>query len=504
MRGEVTIPAAAAACIFVPLFASMIVAAQPADSAAYASLRAAVAVHDSRHPALSTAEALADAGLYDEAFDILREHAPGPESETESKDTARKRDASWRVSSGVDYYHLEDFDTAAMTPEELRDYQRLTETPLSVWLRGKSIIRPALPGVEEIAPEMYVSDRKARLETPARFSLPGGRMGIEPSLKAEKRLRAYAAGASFEPASADSSDMGGMSLRLTAGNGRHSDKPFIWSVPVTLDWEHYRHDHPGYEAFVEYRAAPSLEWRPASRPVGGRISATLEYEDYYRAQSDSLDAFRPSVRAEAYLRKGGVNVRAEGAWMGDRYMHASGLKAVDRGEGGFRGEYGITDWLSAKLRVRGMYSREHYGAGVITGAFEGSEIIAEPAVEIGIGGQLTVGPEFLWERRWAERVENRYIWEARQAWEPALRAIWSSSVLEASLRGAFRSETIEEEFKSSFTGDSRSFRAGGDIVVMPLPTLSLNLFADYQYRTYPVLARVTENVSVSASATVKF
>lgn len=500
-----TIPTAAGSFLFLLFSLSMIAAAPPADSAAYASLRATVASADSTRPAaLTTADALAEAGLYGEALDILREHASGRKSATEREDTARKGDAAWRFSSGLDYYHLEDVDTAEMTAEELRDYRRLTQTPLSVWVRGKSTIRPASPAVEEIAPQAYVSDRKARMETAARFSLLDGRMGIEPSLKAEKRLRADTAGASFEPASADSSDMGGLSLRLTAGDGTGSDNPVRWSVPGTVNWEHYRFDNPGYEAFVEYHLTPSLEWRPASTLPGGRLSAALEYENFYRPESDSLDVLRTSARAEAYLRKGRANVHAEGAWMGERYVHATALGAIDRIESAFRARYGFIEWLSVKLRVRGMYEQERYGAGEFSGALDGSELIAEPAVEIGIGEHVKLGPELLWERRWARQAKERYIWDARQAREPALRMMWSSTVLEASMRGAFRSEKVDEEFKSDLFDDNWSFRAGGDIALMPLPALSIHLFADYQYRTYPVLVRVTENTSISASATVRF
>ena len=151
-----------------------------------------------------------------------------------------------------------------------------------------------------------------------------------------------------------------------------------------------------------------------------------------------------------------------------------------------------------------MYSREQYGAGEFSGLVDGSELVAEPAVEIGIGNHVTLGPELLWERRWAEPAGERYLWEGRNAWEPALRIVWSSALLDASVRGAFRNEEVDEEFKSDFFDDNWSFRAGGDIAVMPISALSIHLFADYQYRGYPVLVRVTENVSISTSATVKF
>ncbi len=49
-----------------------------------------------------------------------------------------------------------------------------------------------------------------------------------------------------------------------------------------------------------------------------------------------------------------------------------------------------------------MYSREQYGAGEFSGADTGSEFVAEPTVEIGIGNHVTLDPELLWERRWTE------------------------------------------------------------------------------------------------------
>ena len=55
----------------------------------------------------------------------------------DSVKASAQRTGKWLWSTGTDYYHLEDIDTAMMTQEEYQDFRRLTETPLSVWMRVK-------------------------------------------------------------------------------------------------------------------------------------------------------------------------------------------------------------------------------------------------------------------------------------------------------------------------------------------------------------------------------
>ncbi len=67
--------------------------------------------------------------------------------------------------------------------------------------------------------------------------------------------------------------------------------------------------------------------------------------------------------------------------------------------------------------------------------------------------------------------------------------------------GGVSNEEVDEEFKSDFFDDNWSFRAGGDIAVMPIPALTIHLFADYQYRGYPVLVRVSPGFAVERRRT---
>jgi hypothetical protein len=499
--------AAAAYAVLVLIAHVTGVRAGNADSLVYSSLRAHFAAADSTSQALQTADALAEAGLFTEAAELLREHAPAGASVPTTALHAPGSQVQWRISTGIDYYHLEDVDTVAMTPEELRDYKRLTETPLSAWLRAKSVIKPAAPLVEEIVPEAYVSERKSRVETTARISSLNGFLRLEPSIKAEKWFRADASGDSpFAPAAAQPSDMGGALLQLTAGNVPNPRTSATWTAPLSVDWEHYRKDRTGYESFLEYRFMPSLEVRAQSLPLYGRFSAQAEYENYYRAGSDTLDVLRFSGRAEGHARTAEFSALLNGAWMGDRYANASGLEAIDRFEGGFRGECKAVKYLTGRFRLRGIHERERYGhvSGAAGFGIDGSELSIEPGVETGIGEHLRIGPELLWEQRWTDVNNGLFLWEARSAWEPGLRIGWSSAIIEASARGAFRAEDIGPGFES-YTADNRSIRVGGDFSVTPVRSLSISLFADYQYRVYAPYgnrARVSENLAISGNISV--
>lgn len=499
----------AAGCAALMIVAAVVsLRAENADSCAWITLRGRAAVSDSVNQAVRTADALAAAGLYAEAVDILREHASARVDTAAALSTALSAQTrtKWRISSGVDYYRLQDVDTSAMTPQELRDYRRLTETPLSIWLRAKSTITPAVAGIEEIVPELYVSDRRGGVETAVHFSSPGGLLRLEPAAKAQKWFRADASADSpFEPTAGQPSDMAGASLQLTAGNAPNSAR-LIWVVPIAVDGEHFRADRPGYESFVEYRMFPSLEMQAHALPVRCRLSAQAEYENYYRGVSDTLDVVRFSGRAEAHVRAPAMTAFMSGAWMGDRYTNASSPEAIDRFEGGVRTEYKAAKYVTGRFRLRGIHERERYGSvdGSTVVSIKGSELTVEPAVEIGIGERLKFVPGLLGEQRWAHTKNGICVWEARSVWEPVLRIGWSSAVLEASVRGAFRAENIDVDFEN-YTADSRSLRAGGDVSFMPRRSLSINLSADYQYRVYAPYEnrpRVSENMSIAGNVSV--
>jgi hypothetical protein len=490
------------------------VAAATADSLAYRSFRERMEQSDPANLALPTADALAEAGLFADALALLRENAASPDTVTPAAaDSVRSLPvaARWRVSSGMDYYHLEDFnDTIAMTPEERRDYKRLTETPLSVWLRARATILPAPESFDELTPEVYLSERKGRLETAARFTLPGGTVQIEPSVKGEKWFKTAAsadtsADTSFAPFSKHSSDMGGGSCRIRIDNRSKPDAKFLFALPLTVDGEYYREDRPGYESFVEYRFLPEIELPAGSSPLHCRISGEVQYEDYCRKQSDPLDVVRMSGRIEGSLRHAKGTANATAAWMGDRYVFSKDPGAIDRVEGGFRGRYTLIGPLDARLRLRGIYEKESYGASSEqpAGPLTGTELTVCPGIDLTLAGErLRTGPELIWEHRTAAKTGNHFLWEARNVFEPGVRATWNAGNIDASVRAAYRSENIGSEFES-YIADNRSFRGGAELSVVPLSCLSADCMIDYQYRVYTD-ARISENVTISLNVTVKW
>ena len=389
------------------------------DSLIYASIRANIVVVDSAHPALQTADALAEVGLYIDATAILREHAAS--ADITMADSLQRVHPQWRFSTGIDYYHLEDIvDTATMTSQELRDYKRLTETPLSIWVHTRATIEPVQEFIDEITPEIYVSERKSRLSASARLALPGWFLRLEPSVKAEKWFRRNAADTVFAPAHSQPSDMGGGAMILTATNTLQKLKIVNWSVPFSVDWEHYRIDQPGYEAFVEWGISPSLEIRPSAVPFGIRISTQTIYENYYRLSTDLLDVVRLSGRLEGFGQTGKINGQISGAWMGERYLNVSTPEAIDRFEGIGRIEYKITEFLKGRHRLKGVYESEKHDALPEVPAFDlhGSELALETGVETAIGEHFRITPELLWKERRSDKEGTRYLWAARSVWEP--------------------------------------------------------------------------------------
>jgi hypothetical protein len=477
--------------------------ADSADSLVYDSLRMHVAAIDSSHPALSTAAALAEAGLFTDAISILHEHAQVDSVTPTTGSHNLQHPIQWRISTGIDYYHLEDIDTVAMTTEELRDYKRLTETPLSMWMRVKTIIQPGVAFVADVTPEAYISERKGRLSVLARSPLLGGILYVEPTIKAEKWFHAGAGDTTFAPAHKQPSDMGGLAMLLTASNQNLSPGPIMWSIPIAVDWEHYRENQPGYESLVKYDFSPSFEIQPEMSSIGARLSTQARYENYYRTSSDQLDVARFSGHLEGFNRNEKYYTLLNATWMGDWYTHATTPQVINRFEGGSRFSYKATDFLSGHFRLHGIHEWEKYSDSHKSTLFtaRGSELIVEPSIETTIGAYVMVIPELLFEQRWAGRHGDHSIWDTQRTFEPGLRFRWSSTILDASVRGAFRSEKIDSH--SIGTADnSRSFRAAADANLNLSRQLSVNIVTDYQYRMY-LNKRVSENISLSATATIR-
>lgn len=482
------------------------------DSLTFVGMRHHVRQNDPTNQALLSAEALFEAKLFSDAVALLQQHAT---AKTAAAPAVSKRlphaTIQWRTSTGIDYYHLEDLDTVTMTAEELRDYRRLTETPHALWLRAKASIRYEHEVVENIDPEVYLSQSKGRVATTARFILPGGRVRIEPSVKGEKWFKHDASNdTSFSLFNKQPSDMGGAALRFNFENATTANKKIRFSIPVSIDWEHYRDDKPSYESFIEYRLLPALEIRAEKLPFLLRFSGLVEFENYYRPLSDALDVLRLSCRVEGSKRDKKQSTTISAAWMGDRYTKALSLGATNRYEGTFRGEQEFLNLLITRLKVRGIYEQETYLKGSMDfSRATGTELTACPGLDfLFFGKQFRAGPDFLWEQRIGGKTIDRSVWQGRSAMEPGLRTGWSGNSIDASMRAAYRSELFDTAFKEQLTTeDNRSLRCEAELSVSPRTFLSIDLFADYQYRLYAPYnedARVSENITISASITARW
>ncbi len=416
----------------------------------------------------------------------------------------------WHISTGVDYYHLEDVDTATMTSEELRDYKRLTETPFSVWTRIKTEIKPVTI-INDVAPEFYLSENKTRLKIPLRTKLFKQVLRLESILKAEKWFSADASGRTpFKPFYGQPSDMGGLALTAIPGNASQADTRFIWSLPVAVDWQHYRINRPDYESFVDTRITPTLEIRGAASSLSALITAEAGYENYYSGNVDSLDVMRMLVRGETSLHTGKGRMAMTAAWMGDRYARAATLNDVDRLEGSLRSEALINSWMSPRLNMRYIYERETYGPRPEQAAFavDGTELTVFPEVSFAVTDFFRLSPCILWENRGAEAdgpVDRFFLWEARSAWETGIRFGFTLPFLDASWRAVYRAEDINKDFEE-YTGDSRSFKGATEVNTAIFGFLTVSFSIDYQFRIYAPYgssARMSENLTVAGSVSAE-
>lgn len=489
--------------IFLLIFIVNAVSQEASDSLSYITLRDSLIQKNYSDPIFLTTDALAEAGLYSEALELLNNNFKDGLNQKNSPKKQTKN--QWRISSGIDYYHHEDVDTATMTPEERKDYKRLTEAPLSVWVRTKSTIKPVHPHIEEITPEIYISERKSKIETSALFSSLNGFLQYEPSVKVEKWFQSDASGQSpFKPASKQPSDMGGLSLR-TKINSIAENKNLNWFVPLCIDWEHYRSDRPGYESFVEYSLFPSIGLK--NKTVNSNLGILMEYEDYYNTDCDSLDVLRFTVRADASVRASKMFSFFNLIWIGDRYTKSSSIKSINRFEGVYRGNYNVNESFRTNISLRGIYENELDKSfpDSVNSRLNGKEMSLCSGIELIINKKVHFGPEFQWEYRWAEKNGGYFLWEQRNVMEPGLRIRWGSELSDVSVKCSFRYEDIEENFEI-YRSDNRSICLSSEASIAPLSFLVLNLYADYQYRKYApfgIYGRITENLAVSGSLMIK-
>ncbi|MBN1127455.1 MAG: hypothetical protein JXA71_00610 [Chitinispirillaceae bacterium] len=474
------------------------------DSLSYLRLLPTADTASGNNGLIDAAKALAQEGLFADAVELLRELAP-----ERSPGTAAQTSTRWRVSSGSDYYHIEDFDTALMTVDELRDYNRLIETPLSVWSR----VRLEKQGNARLLrwntrPELYCTERKATFDIPVRLSTNSHFFQVEAAAGAEKWFRADGSGESpFLPAHSQPSDMGKGSLRLTKRSDKAGSTAVSWTLPASVTGEHYRRNRPGYESRVEYGFAPAIELRPQALHHSVRALLDCRYQQYYNG-ADSLDALRLHGRIDGDWRSLRGLVAPSFSFMSDLYASNPVLDAVHRLDGSLRAEYPCAAMVTGRLFFRHVYEREWYHGSAYP-MLDGSETSVRPSLRITPVSMFSLEPELsLEERRSADRASNdtsafgRYLWEPRRSLDPAVRLGILLPAVEASLRAGFRIDDIASVFER-YVADSRLFRLATEISASPHPLLSLSLFSDYQYRAYRADGRRAENLTVSGSLNLR-
>ena len=478
------------------------------DSLVYEKLKSKISNLDSSNLALKTADALAKDKLYKEAIEILRENYFITDTTINFEKKEIKKTPVWFLSSGVDYYRIEDIDTFAMTPEELKEYKKLTQTPISLWLRIKSEANTDLDIIKKIALEHYISEYKSRFETNSIFKGFKDILTLDAIIKAEKWFKEDASISSvFKPFTAQPSDMVGTNLRLTAGNSSIMQKIVEYNIPVSINWEHYRLDRPGYESVIEYSIMPVIIILPTKIPLQARFSAQAQYEDYYSKMSDSLDVLRLLSRAEISSRFSKLKILFSAIYFKDCYTNSYYLENFDRTESFLRLEYYLREYLKTKIQFKGIYQTEIFSPSLELERFKskGYNIYIEPAIEAIIKDKILLSPQLKCEKRFADIKNDRFIWHGYNAIETELRIGYNLKQIEILVKPLFRLEDVESLFER-YILDSRMFSINTETNIYISKKISANLFAEYQYRIYYPYnknSRVTENINISLSLLAK-
>lgn len=489
-----------------------------ADSVSYHTLRSRLNTKDELNATVLTADALAKEGLFEEAVEILLTviDTSGPTIDTVQTPTTSGKERHWRLSAGGDYYHLEDVDTLEMTPDEYDAYQRLMQTPASVWERAKHTIEYEHKILRRIAPEAYVSNYRTSLEIPLQLQLIPENLALEVSTKLGKWFQEDGSSDStFAMVHGHSSDMGGAAVRLTAENSVGNTGRWSWAAPFAVDWEHYRRNRPGYESFIEYRLSPGVEYRPGGEGgLSTRFTGELRFEDYYhpctdttgshddtfRPVSDTMDALRGMVHLESSLRGGSGMLQLKAVWFSDNYVDASSPASVNRWKMIVRGRHALFRSSTFHITAHALYEREDNTPDASSdqpSVLPGTEFLVRPSLSFSPFRLITLEPELEWRRRGAEKTGIYYLWWAYSSWEPGLRIQFSCSVTDLIFIAGFCWEDIASGFESDIP-DNRNIHLLFDGQVAISPNISLNLMCDYQYRIYSS-SRITENLTAAGS-----
>jgi hypothetical protein len=482
-----------------------------ADSSAYVHQKNKITLDDSLLPLIETADALAGQGLYAEAIEMLLELGPLQTAVVHKKQTGQ-----WRLSTGADYYRLEDVDTAIMTQEKLQEYRRLTETPFSVWARIKYETDTITGFLDKVSPDLYISGYKCRFEIPVLMQTAEKRISMEAALKTEKWFQYDASGqGSFEPFEPQQSDMGGGYFRIALASDHLRNTGLNWTIPFFADLEHFRGERPGYESHADFRITPDLEYRFGKAfPLSTRLTGETRFDDYYKNDSASLSAVRIMARLENFLScRDGIYANLNAMWTGDHFINTHIPADINRWESSFFLKYKIPEFAEPSITIKGVHENEKYGSkdSIREYSLSGTEMSVRPSAVFQIFRSGAIEPELTWKRRWARpqtiSLSDHFLWKAYTAWEPGVRISHSFSSFDISFRAGYMAENVDKILEQYNIRDSRSIKAGVDGNLSLSEMLSVNLIADYQYclyEPYGTAAHQSENISISGSFMFKW
>jgi hypothetical protein len=425
----------------------------------------------------ATAELLASSSFFIEALQLLRELMAGKTNYNyNEKNRYTEEIEKWKMSLGTDFYHLEDVDTAVMTTEELRDYQRLMRTPQSFWIRAKRKINTNRRFFSSFTPEVYISNNKAKAEISGSGKLSKALLSLNMNVRAEKW---------YPFISSNGSDLISCFLMAT---------PDKIPLPISMDVVRYRLQKSGYESYNRYRLSPSLSNKKVLNNVYGSVEADVSFEDY-SSPYDSMDILISRFFGDLSYLQRPINLTTTFLLHHEFYIKGKSRQFVISYEPAIKIEVKISKNIVSSSLLSTTNEIEKYS----THSLSGNELSLKQTVNYNITSEVTMSVGCLLEKRWSDyydSIQPSFIWEAKSAIEPLLTFNLRLKKIDCFFTSSYCYEKIEEKFKSSYLDDNKAFRTGSEISIAISKKITVSLYADYQYKSY-INSRQTENLSVS-------
>lgn len=261
------------------------------DSTEFVRTREALRARDSSayREYIDAAEELARMGLYTDALDMLnslvqknpRSHQQNPVGRKTGAES--NRSLPWSFSVGSSFLDYNDIRTSN-DPKDNVDTDTL-QNRSSLYMRGS--FEYSLPSFAHslLIPRFYASNYTLSSGIDLQQKYAQGRWDISAGISAEKRLFGARTNLSsispdkFRGADADSSDNISIKIR-SSRTGPHSDEPFRYEFPVTIERICYRTNRPGYISHTSYTFTPRSEYHSSDYTRVLRASVRNSYIDY--------------------------------------------------------------------------------------------------------------------------------------------------------------------------------------------------------------------------------